>query len=133
MLNVHNDLVDATNELIKQTHVHHEKQIQRLEKEIRKKDEMNLIIQQVLIKLHRACWNIVDVSSNKFDEMLSILATLFDHLKAQAPTIEAYDMNQSFQKVFDKFLDLKASTLLTPVVGSFVARGGEGHIWRTQP
>ena len=51
MLNVHDDLVAAINDLIKQTHMRHEKQIQRLEKEIRKKDEMNLIIQQVLIKL----------------------------------------------------------------------------------
>ena len=45
MLKVHDDLVAATKDLIKQTHVRHEKQIQRLEKEIRKKDEMNLIMQ----------------------------------------------------------------------------------------
>ena len=51
MLKVHDDLVAAINELIKHTHVRHEKQIQRLETEIKKKDEMNLIIQQVLIKL----------------------------------------------------------------------------------
>lgn len=91
MLKVHGDMIDATNELIKQTQVHHEKQIQRLEKEIRKKDEMNLIMQEVLIKLLRDYWNIVDVSNNKFDDMLSILGQLFDHLKAQAPTAESYD------------------------------------------
>ena len=51
MLKVHEVLVIATNDLIKQTHIRHGKQIQRLEKEIKKKDEMNLIIQQVLIKL----------------------------------------------------------------------------------
>lgn len=82
MLKVHDDMISATNELIKQTHVCHEKKIQRMEKEINKKDEMNLIMQQVLIKLLRACWNIVYISNNKFDEMLSILASLFNHLKA---------------------------------------------------
>lgn len=49
-------------------------------------------MQQVLIKLLRAYWNIMDVPYQKFDEMLSILAALFDHLKAQAPTIDAYDV-----------------------------------------
>ena len=44
MLKVHEDLVYATNDLIKKNHVRHEKKIQRLEKEIWKKDEMNLII-----------------------------------------------------------------------------------------
>lgn len=34
MLNVLDDLVSATNELIKQTHFHHEKKIQRLESQI---------------------------------------------------------------------------------------------------
>lgn len=51
MLKAHDDLVTATNDLIKKTHVHHEKQIQRLEKEIQKKDELNGIMQQVLLKL----------------------------------------------------------------------------------
>ena len=45
MLKVHDDLVAATNNLINQTHVRHEKQIQRMEKEIKKKDEMNMILQ----------------------------------------------------------------------------------------
>ena len=108
MLKVHDDLVAVTNDLIKKTHVRHEKQIQRLEKEIRKKDEKNLIMQQVLLKLLRARWNIVDVLNNKFDEMLSILAQLFNHLKAQAPTDEACDtltlqLNTSFQTMFKKF------------------------------
>lgn len=49
MLKVYDDMISATNELIKQIYVRQEKQIQRLEKEIKKKDEMNLIIQQVLI------------------------------------------------------------------------------------
>lgn len=48
-------------------------------------------MQQVLMKLLRACWNIVDVPHNKFNEMLSIIGSLFDHLKDQAPTAEAYD------------------------------------------
>ena len=82
MLKIHDDMISATNKLIKQTHIRHEKQIQRLEKEIRKKDEMNMIMQHILIKLFRACWNIFYVPHNKFDEMLSILGSLFDHLKA---------------------------------------------------
>lgn len=44
MLKVHDDLVSATNKLIKQTHIFYEKQIQALEKEIRGKDGMNLIM-----------------------------------------------------------------------------------------
>ena len=84
-------MINATNELIKQTHVHHEKQIQRLEDEIRKKDKMNLIIQHVLIKLLWAWSNIVDALNNKFDEMLLILGSLFDYLKTQAPTAEDYN------------------------------------------
>lgn len=51
MLKVHHDLVAATNDLNKKSHVRHEKQIPRLEKEIWKKEEMNLIMQQVLLKL----------------------------------------------------------------------------------
>ena len=72
---------------------------------VKKKDEMNLIMKQVLIKLMGAYWNIIDLSNNKFDEMFSILGSLFDHIKAQALTAEAYDsltlqMKTSFQKVF---------------------------------
>ena len=35
MLKFHDDLVATTNDLIKQTHILHKKQIQRLEKEIK--------------------------------------------------------------------------------------------------
>lgn len=91
MLKIQGDMNSATSELIKQTHVHLEKQIQRLEKEIRKKDEMNMIMQNVLIKLIRDIWNIVDVPNNNFDKMLVIIDETFAHLKAQAPTAEAYD------------------------------------------
>lgn len=123
--------------LVKQTHVRHEKKIQRLENEIRKKDEMNLIMQQVLLKILRACWNIVDVPNNKFDDMVPILGKHFDHLKAQTPTVEAYDaltlqINTSFQKVFDRFLELKESSMLTPVAGSSISRGGKGPSRRSQ-
>lgn len=124
-------MIGATNELIKQNYVRHEKQIQRMEKEIKKKDGTNLIMQQVLIKLLKECWNIVDVRNHKFDEMLSILVRLFDHLIALAPTTEAFDtltlqINTSFEKVFDKFSDLKESIFLAPVSRSSAARGGEG-------
>ena len=133
MLKVHDDLVSVTNDLIKQTHVHHEKQIQRLEKEIRKKDEMNLIIQQVLIKLLRSTWNIIDVPNRKFDEMIAILSSTFKHLSEQAPTAEAYDtlslqLTTGLQKVFSKFNDLKETLPLAPAPKSTDARGGEGPI-----
>ncbi|CAI9282188.1 unnamed protein product [Lactuca saligna] len=42
---------EATNEIISQTHVRHENQIQILEKEVQDKDDINLIMQQVLIKV----------------------------------------------------------------------------------
>lgn len=51
ILKVHDSLVSVTNKLINKTNVYHEKQIQVLEKEIRVKDSMNLIMQQLLIKL----------------------------------------------------------------------------------
>ena len=91
MLKVHEDLVAATNDLIKQTYICHEKQIQRLEKEIKQKDEMNMIILQVLIELLLSTWNIVDVLNRKLDEMISILDDMFKHLAAQAPKSEAHD------------------------------------------
>lgn len=77
MLKVHDDLVAAANDLIKQNHVLHEKQIQRMEKEIKKMDEMNMMIQQVLIKLLCSTWNIVDVPNRKCDEMIAILSNMF--------------------------------------------------------
>ena len=74
---------------------------------------------------------------HKFDEMVFILSKLFDHLKAQAPTTDAYDaltlqLNTSFQKAFENILDLQASFELT--LGSMlsIARGGEGPSSRTQ-
>lgn len=89
MHKIYEDMISATNELIIQTHVRHEKQIQRLEKEIRKKHEMNMIMQQALIELIRATKNIIDVPNNKFDEMLVIINETFGHLKAQDHTAEA--------------------------------------------
>lgn len=73
----------------------------------------------------------MDVRNTKFDEMLSILQELFNHLKAQVPTTEAYDtltlqLNTIFQKVFEKFFDLKESLVLAVVVRPTVTRGGEG-------
>ena len=65
-----------------------------------------MIMQQVLIKLIQATLNIVDVPNNKFNEMLVIIDENFAHIKAQAPTAEAYDLskqiNMSFQRVFER-------------------------------
>lgn len=71
----------------------------------------------------------MDVPNNKFDEMMSILLELFNHLKAQAPTTKAYDtltlqLNTRFQKVFERFSDLMESLFLAPVVRPTIARGG---------
>lgn len=41
MLKIHDDMISATNELIKQTHVRQEKQIQRLEKEIKGRTQLD--------------------------------------------------------------------------------------------
>lgn len=92
---------------------------------------MNLIMQQVLLKLIRAAWHIVDVPNHKFDEMILILKELFSHLKAQAPATTAYDtinlqLNTGLQKVFDKFSELKESISLAPVSRATDVRGREG-------
>lgn len=42
-------------------------------------------MQDVLIKLIRSTWNILDFLDNKFDEMLVIFDEKFVYLKAQAP------------------------------------------------
>ena len=73
----------------------------------------------------------MDVSNHKFNEILTILATLFYHIKAQAPTAEAYDaltlnMNTNLQKVFDHLWEFHHSTLLASVAKPSNARGGEG-------
>ena len=99
---------------------------------------MNLIIQRVLLKLLRACWNIFDVPNNKFDEMLAILEKLFNHLKAQAPIADTSDtltlqLNTNFQKAFDKFCELKEMYLVALTARASVARGGEGSSSRMQP
>ncbi|CAI9263876.1 unnamed protein product [Lactuca saligna] len=129
MLKINDDMINATNELIRKNHVRHEKEIQRLEKEIHKKDAMNMIMQEVLIKLIRATWNIVDVRNNKFDEMLVILDETFSYLKAQAFTNETYDsltkqLKTIFQRVFEPSEELKHKSILASEVGPSHARGG---------
>lgn len=74
-----------------QTHIRHEKQIQRLEKEIRHKYAMNMLMQEMLIKVICAAQHHPDIPNYKFAEMLLILDKTFAHLKAQAPTAEACD------------------------------------------
>lgn len=122
MLKVHDDLVTATNELIKQTHVCHEKQTQRLEKEIRVKDNMNLIMQQVLINVIRSTQHFVDIPINKFNEVLLVIEETLDTLKAQAHTVDTYDklskqINLSFQRMFEKICDLKYDMLIVSKAG----------------
>lgn len=67
---------------------------------------MNMVMQEVLIKLIRSTWNIVDIPNHKLDEMLVILDEAFTDLKAQALIDEEYDvltkqLNMSFQRVFE--------------------------------
>ncbi|CAI9277347.1 unnamed protein product [Lactuca saligna] len=82
MLKIHDDMIIATNKLIKYTHVHHEKQIQRIEKEICQKYAMNMVMSEVLINRIRSTYNILDVLDHKFDEIFVILDETFAHLKA---------------------------------------------------
>ncbi|CAI9261638.1 unnamed protein product [Lactuca saligna] len=88
---LHDYMINFTDKPIKQTHFRHEKQIQRLEKEIHKENEMNMIMQHVLLKLIHATWNVADVLNNKFYEMLVNIDETFSHHKFQAPTVEAYN------------------------------------------
>ena len=65
-----------------------------------------MVMQEVLIKLIRSTWNIVDIPNHKLDEMLVILDEAFTDLKAQALIDEEYDvltkqLNMSFQRVFE--------------------------------
>lgn len=50
MFHIYDELVKATNKLIKQTYIRHEKNIQRLEREIHANDNMNLVLHQLLIR-----------------------------------------------------------------------------------
>lgn len=130
MLKIHNDMISAINEKIKQTYVNHEKKIQRLEKEIIHKDAMNKVMQEVLIKGVRLTQHFVDIPNHKFNEMIIIIDEAFDHLKAQAPGAEDYDtiskqINMIFQPVFKRFNDLKSYALLALEVGLSRATEGE--------
>lgn len=73
MLKIHDDIISATNELIKQTHVHYENQIQHLEKEIKQKNGFHMIMHQVLIKSIRSVQHFMDTPNQKFEDMILIL------------------------------------------------------------
>lgn len=91
MLKVHDDLVSATNKLIKQTHIFYEKQIQALEKEIRGKDGMNLIMQQTFIKAIRSTQHFVDTTNHNFDEILSISQDAMKTVEGKTSNVDACD------------------------------------------
>lgn len=126
----HDELVKATTELVKQTHVRNKKQIQCLEREIHLKNLLNLILQQFLIKFIWSAKHFVDVPNYKFDEVIQIILDILNTVKVQTPTVDANDklskmVNLSFQKVFDKINEIKGTMLLAPMVGPSDARGGE--------
>lgn len=52
---------------------------------------MNMIMQEVLIKVIRSTLYFMDTLNHKFYEFLLIMEENFDCLKAQAPTTNAYD------------------------------------------
>ena len=88
-------------------------------------------MKQVLIKLVQACWNIVEFPNKKFDEMLSILGNLFDHLESQAPTVESYDaltmqISMSFHIVFGRLPEVQTTARVALDARPSKARGGEG-------
>lgn len=106
ILKIHDNMISATNELIKTIHVHHENQIQRLKKEILHADAMDMVMQEVLMKVVQSAQQFVDTPNHIFDEILIILDETFNHLKAQDLTTNAYDflsnkINKTFQWVFD--------------------------------
>lgn len=86
ILKVHDDLVSATKELIKQTLVPHEKQIQHPKKEIFAKEGMNIIMQQVLIQVICSAQHFVDILNYMFDMFLSIFNEIIDTLQIHSPT-----------------------------------------------
>lgn len=53
---------------------------------------MNMFLQEVFINVIRAAQHHLDFLNYKFDETLDIIDETFNHLKAQAPTAEAYDI-----------------------------------------
>ncbi|CAH1452055.1 unnamed protein product [Lactuca virosa] len=70
--------------------------------------------------------------------MLVIIDEPFSHLKAQAPTAEAYDalskqINMSFQRVLEWLNELQGDARLASDVGHSNAIGGEGVSKREIP
>lgn len=95
-------------------------------------------MQPFLIKLLRARWHIVDILNNKFDKLLSILSSLFDHLKVQAPIVEAYDalskkINMSFQRVIECLYEVQANSRLASDAGTSKEIAGEGPSHKVEP
>lgn len=85
MATVHDELVKATNKLIKQTHVQHEKKIQHFEMEIHSNDRMNLILRQVLIKVIQSFEHIIDIWNYNFNEVFQIFEVTLHTLKSLCP------------------------------------------------
>ncbi|CAH1452038.1 unnamed protein product [Lactuca virosa] len=130
MLTAHDELVKATNELIKQTLIWHEKKIQCLEREINSKDSKNLMMQQFLVKFIQFTQHFVDIPKYKFDEVPLILEDALDTFKDQSHTADTYDnlskmVNLIFQKVFDKLGEFKDDMKLALKSRPSNARGGE--------
>lgn len=91
---------------------------------------MNMVMQEVLIKVIRSAQHFVDIPNHKFDEMLIFLDGIFDHLRAQAPTSSAYDslskqINIIFQRLFERLVELKLDSMLALEARPFHVRGGE--------
>lgn len=82
MLKIHDDRISTTNKLIKNTRVRHDKQIQRLEKEIKQKEGFNMILQEVLIKVIHSAQHFVDTPNQKFDVILLVMEETLDSVKA---------------------------------------------------
>lgn len=70
------------------------------------------------------------IPNYKFDEVLAIFEETLYTLKAQAPTVDAYNnllklLILSFQKVFEKIGEVKETLTLALKVGPSNAKGGE--------
>lgn len=72
----------------------------------------------------------MDIPNYKFGEVLNIFEDTWDTLRDQTSMADAYEnltkmVNMSFQKVFDKFGDMKDLLELATKFKPSVARGGE--------
>ena len=89
---------------------------------------MNMVMQEVLIKIIGSTLQNMDVPNHKFDENLVIIDETFSHLKSKDWTAKAYEslskqINMSFQNVFMHLNKMNSNYVHASEPGSSHARG----------